>query len=273
MVFGKDRNKGIKLNGFRPEVVDIEHELDIDDLVVHDATSQQLAFLISSMEFPAYPAPMGIIRDAPKQDYSTGLMEQVAQAQESKGAGDLNQLYRSSDLWTVTAREEEETQVEVAGAIPLALDDEYMDTMDTPAGTTSAIQDRLTESTIAALEPNVPITINSTTSLAQATRQMNNHNIGCLLVTDESKKLSGIFTERDVLMRVAGVVDDLGQASITDYMTPDPISVKGDLPIAHAVHLMSVHGFRHLPIVNEQNQPEGIISFRDVVEYLNEQLG
>jgi len=63
MVFGKDRNKAVRLNGFRPEVVEIENELDIDDVVIHDATSQQLAFLISSMEFPQYPAPMGIIRD------------------------------------------------------------------------------------------------------------------------------------------------------------------------------------------------------------------
>ena len=101
---------------------------------------------------------------------------------------------------------------------------------------------------------------------------MNRHNIGCVLVTDEEDKLVGIFTEWDVLMRVSGIVDDLAQQTLADYMTPEPQALKADLPIAHALNLMSVHGFRHLPLVDDNGRPTGIISFRDVVKYLNEAL-
>ena len=73
-------------------------------------------------------------------------------------------------------------------------------------------------------------------------------------------------------MRVAGIVDDLTQQTIVDYMTPEPLALKPDLPIAHALNLMSVHGFRHLPLVDDNGLPTGIISFRDVVGYLNEAL-
>jgi CBS domain-containing protein len=78
----------------------------------------------------------------------------------------------------------------------------------------------------------------------------------------------GIFTEADVLMRVVGVVDDLATAKVMDYMTADPVALTADLPIAHALHVMSLHGFRHLPLVDSEKRPEGIISFRDVVRFI-----
>ena len=52
-------------------------------------------------------------------------------------------------------------------------------------------------------------------------------------------------------------------------MTADPVAVHADLPIAHALHLMALHGFRHLPLVDDDRRPVGIISFRDVVHYLH----
>jgi CBS domain-containing protein len=122
------------------------------------------------------------------------------------------------------------------------------------------------------LEPKAPITIEATASLEKAIRQMNAHNIGCLLVTDEADKLIGIFTERDVLMRVAGVVSNMAAAKVADYMTTDPIALTADLPIAQALHEMSVHDFRHLPLVDANNRPEGVISFRDVIRHLKENL-
>ncbi|MEZ4863363.1 MAG: thiamine pyrophosphate-dependent enzyme [Caldilineaceae bacterium] len=269
MVFGKDRNKGVRLNGFTPEVVELGNGIDEGDLLIHDATSTQLAFILSSMEYPRYPAPFGVIRDVRKPHYAEQLLEQVRAAQAQRGPGDLNKLYRAEDLWTVTEREQ--AQPEMAGALSFELDEEYLDELDKEVGAApTVIQDRLTETTIAALQPRVPITVDSHSSLARATRQMNAHNIGCLLVTDAQDQLVGIFTERDVLIKVAGLVDDLSTATVADYMTTAPLTIKADAPIAHALHLMSVHGFRHLPLVDEQNRPTGIISFRDVVHYLNQ---
>ncbi|MCI0395588.1 MAG: CBS domain-containing protein [Chloroflexi bacterium] len=101
---------------------------------------------------------------------------------------------------------------------------------------------------------------------------MNNHNIGCLLVTDEDGRLIGIFTERDVLTRVACQVEDLTQAVVGQYMTPDPHALSAKMSIKHALHLMSIHGFRHLPLVDDENRPQGVLSFRDVVHHLKENI-
>ena len=76
MIFGKDRDKGIRLNGFTPEVVSLD-EVDLDEILVHDATSKPLASILGSMEFPDYPAAMGVIRDVRKPDYTGELMAQV----------------------------------------------------------------------------------------------------------------------------------------------------------------------------------------------------
>ena len=266
MVFGKNSDKGIRLNGFTPEVVALGNGYNETDLLVHDETSTQLAFILSSMEWPEFPAPMGVIREINKMTYSEGLMGQVKAAQEAKGVGDLNALYRSADTWIVS--EKEVVKSEAAEDADSTLDEEYIQSLDQVE--TTAIQDRLTEDAISVLEPNVPITIDASATLAKAVRQMNAHKIGCLLVTDDDDKLIGIFTERDVLMRVAGLVNDLSEATVEDYMTSDPIALTADLPIAQALHEMSMHGFRHVPLVDAAYRPEGIISFRDVVDYLKD---
>ena len=270
LIFGKDRNKGVRLHGFTPEIVTLGEGVDEGDLLVHDATSTQLAFILSSMEFPNYPAPLGVIRDVRKPHYGEQVMGQVEAAQAQRGKGDLDKLYRASDLWTISERQG--AQSDVAGELSLELDEAYVDELQNIIVVTpTLLQDRLTSTPVTALEPRVPITIDRHGSLAQATRQMNAHNIGCLLVTDAQDRLAGIFTERDVLIKVAGLVEELSSATVADYMTPNPITIKGEAPIAQALHLMSVHGFRHLPLVDEHQRPTGIISFRDVVHYLNQQ--
>jgi CBS domain-containing protein len=270
IVFGKNRDRGIRLNGFRPEVVQLGNGVTEDDLIVHDKRSKQLAYTLSSIEYPDFPAFMGVLYEEEKPTYTDGLMEQIESAQAAKGKGDLNALYRSTDVWTVT--EQDVVDIRVEGHVSSELDDEYVDDIDKAEVTTTAVQDQLTETTIADLKPHIPIVADAGTSLAKAIRQMNAHGIGCLPVTDDDDRLVGIFTERDVTMRVAGQVTDLKEAHLADYMTPDPITITGDLPLAQALHLMSVHGFRHLPLVDEEHRPIGIISFRDVVHYLKESL-
>lgn len=272
MIFGKDMDKGIRLNGFRPEVVQLGNGITEADLLVHDETSKQLAFILSSMEYPEFPAPMGVIRRVQKQTYTEGLMDQIATAQKSKGVGDLRTLYESADLWTVTAKAENGVKSKQTGRLSLEVDEEYVDEIDKVPAVTTPIQDRLIEDTIAALSPKAPITVDVSASLAKAIHQMNMHRIGCLLVTDAQDKLVGVFTEKDVLHRVVGLVEDMETAVIADYMTPNPVALKADLPIAQALHEMHVHGFRHLPLVDDEHRPEGIVSFRDVVHHLKETL-
>ncbi|VAW29891.1 hypothetical protein MNBD_CHLOROFLEXI01-2567, partial [hydrothermal vent metagenome] len=272
MIFGKDRDKGIRLNGFRPEVVQLGNGVGEEALLVHDETSPQLAFILASMEHPEFPAPMGVIRRVQKPTYTEGLMAQVEAAQAAKGVGNLKTLYESADLWTVTAKEQPAVKSKQTGRLSLEMDEEYMDEIDREPELTTEMQDRLTGDAISMLAPKAPITIDTSASLAKAIFQMNRHGIGCLLITDAKNQLVGIFTEKDLLHRVVGLVDDLETAVVADYMTPDPIALTADLPIAQALHEMHVHGFRHLPLVDAQYRPEGIISFRDVVRHLKETL-
>lgn len=101
LVFGKNQDKGIRLNGFMPEVVTLGDEFSEDDLIVHDETSKQLAYTLSSIEYPDFPAFMGVLYRKEKQTYTEGLMDQIETAQAAKGVGDLNALYRATDVWTV----------------------------------------------------------------------------------------------------------------------------------------------------------------------------
>lgn len=103
LIFGKNRDKGIRLNGMQPEVVELGKGITEDDLLFHDEQASQptLAYLLSRMRYPEFPEPIGVLRcvDAPR--YDDLLNEQVAQARAEKGEGDLDKLFNSGDTWTV----------------------------------------------------------------------------------------------------------------------------------------------------------------------------
>ncbi|MFT5526502.1 MAG: 2-oxoglutarate ferredoxin oxidoreductase subunit beta, partial [Pirellulaceae bacterium] len=103
LIFGKNRDKGIRLNVMQPEVVELGKGISEDDLLFHDekATEPSLAYLLSRMRKPDFPEPIGVFRaiDAPK--YDELLNAQLAQAIADKGPGDLNKLFYSGDTWEI----------------------------------------------------------------------------------------------------------------------------------------------------------------------------
>jgi CBS domain-containing protein len=113
-----------------------------------------------------------------------------------------------------------------------------------------------------------PQTVSESTTLAECVSIMQNKRVGSLLVIDRGGKLVGIFTERDCLMKIIGKVSDLSQARVIDYMTHHPISERPDVSLAFALNLMSNGGFRHVPIVDQDSMPIGIISVKDVVDHI-----
>ena len=125
MVFGKARDKGIRLRGLHPEVVSLA-DVPADQLLVHDAHAEDitLATLLSRMVYPDYPVPLGVLRDVERQTYEAGVMGQVAQAQQRYGVGTLQALYEAGETWQVTPRVEEPPCVgeEMAGFDREALD-------------------------------------------------------------------------------------------------------------------------------------------------------
>lgn len=136
---------------------------------------------------------------------------------------------------------------------------------------TAPLREMLMQTPIAALHPKTPITVGPAASLADAILLMNENRIGCVLVADNGR-LVGIFTERDVLTRVTGQVANLNTAQVADYMTPEPVTAQAQQPLSHALQILSDNTFRHLPLVDAGGRLEGIISFRDVVTFLEGKL-
>ena len=103
LIFGANRDKGIRLNGMEPEVVELGKGISEDDLLFHDerAVEPSLAYLLSRMRHPEFPEPIGVFRavDAPK--YDDELNKQVEKAIADKGEGDLDKLFNSGDTWVV----------------------------------------------------------------------------------------------------------------------------------------------------------------------------
>ena len=102
MIFGKNREKGIRARGMMPEVVSLD-AVDESELLVHDAytESSHLAYMLSRMQYPDFPVPMGIFRSVQRPVYSEAVMEQVEQARAQKGPGNLKDLFYASETWTV----------------------------------------------------------------------------------------------------------------------------------------------------------------------------
>jgi 2-oxoglutarate ferredoxin oxidoreductase subunit beta len=102
MIFGKNRDKGIRLNGTQPEVVELGKGITEDDLLFHDekAPEPTLAYLLSRMSHPLFPEPIGVFRDVDAPRYEERLNEQIAAAQK-KNKGDLQTLFTSGETWTV----------------------------------------------------------------------------------------------------------------------------------------------------------------------------
>ena len=103
LIFGKNRDKGIRLNGMNPEVVSLGKGISEDDLLFHDerAPEPTLAYLLSRMRHPEFPEPIGVFRDVRKPMYDDLINSQIAEARQTKGEGDLQKLYHSGDTWTV----------------------------------------------------------------------------------------------------------------------------------------------------------------------------
>jgi len=105
------------------------------------------------------------------------------------------------------------------------------------------------------------------TAVSRVIEIMQENKFGCVVVVDH-EKLVGVFTERDVLRKVIGNDVDADNAVIEDVMTFNPEYLFVDDEIAYALNRMHVGGFRHIPLINLQGKPTGIISLRDITDFL-----
>ncbi|MFZ8933486.1 MAG: 2-oxoacid:ferredoxin oxidoreductase subunit beta [Bacteriovoracaceae bacterium] len=102
MVFGKEKNKGLRLNGFKPEVVTIgENGVTENDLLVHDENDEFLAHLLGNLKGEGLPVPLGVLKKMETPTYEMDMENQNMAIVEKKGQGDMTNLLNSGDTWVV----------------------------------------------------------------------------------------------------------------------------------------------------------------------------
>ena len=101
-IFGKNKNKGIRLNGLKPEIVELENVFNKDDLLRHDQYSSEstLANLLSNFNYPEFPVPMGILRQIKESTYGDIIENQINRQLDKLGEGELTDLLRGAHVWT-----------------------------------------------------------------------------------------------------------------------------------------------------------------------------
>lgn len=143
------------------------------------------------------------------------------------------------------------------------------DTHLAPPGTEverSMLRDR-----ISVLAPKKPVTVAPSTPVGEVLKLMVKNKIGCVVVADGNRTV-GIFSERDALRKINADAAQLATRPVSEFMTPNPQTLVADAKIAFAVQRMDVGGYRHLPVVGQQGELVGIISARDILRHLTDNL-
>jgi CBS domain-containing protein len=110
------------------------------------------------------------------------------------------------------------------------------------------------------------VTVLPETSVLAAVRQMNDRRIGALLVVDRQRPV-GIFTERDVLVRVIAAGLDPEATPVGEVMTRNPVVLRSDLTVAEAMMVITERRCRHLPVV-DGTRLRGLISIGDLTSWV-----
>lgn len=103
LIFGKNKDKGIKLDGWKPVVVDLNSpNVSVNDLLVYDEKSRELAFILSSFsDNPDLPMPFGVFLDIERNTYDEDMKKQIEDLQFKYGKGNLDELLKGSDYWEI----------------------------------------------------------------------------------------------------------------------------------------------------------------------------
>ena len=107
------------------------------------------------------------------------------------------------------------------------------------------------------------LSISANATVLDATRKMNEHKVGALVVMDHGRVV-GIFTERDVLRRIVAAQQLPDQVRVQDVMTREVICCRPETDIDEISAIMKTRRIRHLPVCEEGGSLLGLISIGDV---------
>lgn len=112
-----------------------------------------------------------------------------------------------------------------------------------------------------------PISVSKDEKLNVVINLFKDNDVSSIFIV-EKNELLGIFTERDIVRKIAGENVDISLETIEAYMTKNPETLTVDQPIAYALNKMAAGGFRHVPLLNKEKKLMGCLSFRDIIEHL-----
>ena len=108
-------------------------------------------------------------------------------------------------------------------------------------------------------------------TVQKVVRVFQKENKNCVLAYDH-KKLVGILSNRDLLLRIAGKYTDLSKVKIKEVMTRNPEYVTENAPIAYVVNRMAMGGCRHVPVLASDGTPYSIVIIKDVLSFLSRKI-
>ena len=148
-------------------------------------------------------------------------------------------------------------------------DDDDRELFDDEHPGPQVLESALAHTALSEVVSQPPLMVSAATTLADTIHLMQNERRACVLVM-ENDRLVGIFTERDILMKIAGQPLDLVHTPVSASMTPDPFTLPDDANVAFALNKMVLEGFRHIPLVDDDGRPTSVVSMRNLIEYLGE---
>jgi 2-oxoglutarate ferredoxin oxidoreductase subunit beta len=103
MVFGKNSDKGLKLEGFTPRVVSLaDGKFSVNDLMVHNEKDTMLSFILARMSSIAeLPRPVGVIYAVDRPLYDAEMSRQIQEAVAKRGEGNLEKLLNHGETWSI----------------------------------------------------------------------------------------------------------------------------------------------------------------------------
>lgn len=131
----------------------------------------------------------------------------------------------------------------------------------------SLVEKAIHKEKVNALRPHPAVTVPQNRKVKDVLVSMVMHKDGCAVVVDDAGAPVGIFSERDLIMKIAGREESLLDHPVSEFMTTDPVTIEADAPIAYALHQMDLKGYRHLPLVKD-GKPVGMVSVRDIVTFI-----
>ena len=135
------------------------------------------------------------------------------------------------------------------------------------------IDQRFLSQSLGVLNPPAPSVVTVQEPLFNCIKLLQAQKHGCLLITNKLGTLEGIFTERDVVLKVALAKVDLNTVPVEEFMTKNPQTASMTTTVAYALNMMSLGGFRNLPIVDSEMFPVGLVAVKNIIDFLAQSIG